>query len=132
MSVGVQLLVGDGGGGGDVEVGGLAGGSGVAGEGDGLAGADPQVDGPSGNAAIALGVNYGEFAGSEGEGDSLRSMGVEVDALEAGECADGSAFDVGMRDVEFDDFVAGDRGGVGDAAGDDNRGVARGSCGRIM
>ena len=113
-------------------MGGLAGGSGVAGEGDGLAGADPQVDGPGGNAAIALGVNDGEFAGCEGEGDSLRSMGLEVDTLEAGECADGSAFDVGMRDVEFDDFVAGDRGGVGDAAGDDNRGVARGPCGRII
>lgn len=119
-----SLSVGDGGGVGDVEVCRLARGSDVAGKGDGLARADPEVDGTGGDGAIALGVDHGEFAGCEGEGDGLGSAGVEMDALEAGEGAYGSVVDVGMRDVEFDDFVPRVVGGVGDVGGDGDGGVA--------
>jgi hypothetical protein len=91
---------------------------------DGLAGTDPDVDGAGGDAAIALGVDEGEFAGSQREDDDVGGVRVEVDALEAGERTDGSAFDVGMGDVEFDDLVAGDVGGIGDANGHGDGGVA--------
>ncbi len=52
-------------------------------------------------------VDDGEIAGSKEEADGLGGASGEVDALEADQGADGSAVDVGMRDVEFDDLVAG-------------------------
>jgi len=70
-------------------------------------------------------VDDGEFAGSEVEGDNLKGAGGEMNALETGKRADGGAVDAGVGDVEFDDFVAGEGGVVGDAYGNLYRRIAR-------
>ena len=91
---------------------------------EGLAGTDPEDDRAGGDETIAIGIDDGEFAGSEGEVDDLGGVGSEMDALETSQGADGSAFDAGMRDVELDDVLASDGAGVGDASGDEDGGVA--------
>ena len=79
---------------------------------------EPEFDGAGGDEAAAGGVDDGEFAGSEDEGDGLGGVCYEMDALEADERADGSAVQVRVGDVKFDDLIARDRGGVGDGGGD--------------
>jgi len=86
---------------------------------------NPQLRPIGGNEAVARGIDDGEFAGSEGEGDILRGVRVEMDALEAGESANGRAVNAGMGDVEFGDFVAGEGGGVGDTGRESDRLIAR-------
>jgi len=74
---------------------------------------------------MAGGVDDGEFAGSESEGDVLGGAGGKMDALETDESAKGCAFTIGMRNVEFDDLVTGDGGFVGNAGGDGEGGCTR-------
>lgn len=105
-------LVGDWDGGGDVEVERDAG----FGGGVGLRGTDPEVDGTGGEGARTVGCDDREFARGKGEGDGLRGVGIEMNALEAGERADRRAFDVGMGEVKLDNLVAGNRRGVRNAA----------------
>ena len=89
-----------------------------------MRGTKPEFDGAGGDEAVAGGVDDGDFAGSEDEGDGLGGVGFKVDALEADERADGSAVEVGVGDVEFDDLIARDGGSVGDGGGDLHKGVA--------
>src|ERR1700687_4424229 len=70
------------------------------------------------------GVDDGEFAGGERERHGLRGASGKMDALEGGQGAEGSAFEVRMGDVELDDVVAGEGRTVGDAGGDFYWGVA--------
>ena len=70
-------------------------------------------------------IDDGEFARRERERDGLGSFGSEVDALEAGQGADGGAIDAWMGDIQFDDLIAGGAGGVGDVGGDGDGGCAR-------
>ena len=96
----------------------------MAEDGEGLTGTDPENDGAGGDETIATRVDDGEFAGSEGEVDSLGCVGSEMDALETGERADGSAFDAEVGNVKLNDRVAGNGAGVGDASGDEDGRVA--------
>ena len=110
-------LVGDGGGGGDVEAKRDAGfGGGVR-----LGRADPEIDGSGGDGTGAVGCDDGKLAGRECEGDGFGSVGGEVNAAESGEGADWGAVDVWMRGVELNDFVAGDGGSIGDFSRDSDR-----------
>jgi len=92
---------------------------------EGLAGTDPEDNRAGGDETIAIGINDGEFAGSESEVDDLGGVGGEVNALETHQGAEGSPFGGGMGDVELDDIVTGEGAGVGDASGDEDGGVAR-------
>ena len=87
-----------------------------------LAGAKPEFDGAGRDETIAVGIDDGEFAGRKCECDGLGGVGVEMDAVETGEGAKGSAIEAGMGDVELDDLVAGDVASVGDFGGDGDGG----------
>ena len=86
--------------------------------------AEPKFDGAGGDQAVALRIDDGEFAWRERERDGLGSFGSEVDALKAGQGADGGAIDAGMGNIEFDDLIAGGGGSVGDMGGDGDGGCA--------
>ena len=96
-------LVGDGGGGGDVEAKRDAGfGWGVR-----LGRADPEIDGSGGDGTGAVGCDDGKLAGRECEGDGFRGVCVKVNAMESDERANWGAVDVRVRGVELNDFIAG-------------------------
>ena len=73
-----------------------------------LGAADVDIYGADGDKTIARRVDDGEFAGGEGERNGLGGAGGEVNALETGQGAERGAFDVGVGNIELDDFVAGD------------------------
>lgn len=79
-------------------------------KGERLAAAEPEFHGACWDKAMAGRIDDGEFARSERKSDELGSVGGQVDALETDEGTDWGAIDVGMRNVEFDDFIAGDAG----------------------
>ena len=116
----VARLVGDGSGGGDVEVkrdAGLAGRT-------GLGGADPEVDGTGGDEALTVGIDDGQFARREQEADGLGGVSVEVDAPESYQSAKRSAVDAGVGGVEFSDLVASDSAVICNGRGNGRRVVA--------
>jgi len=94
----------------------------MAGNVERLARAEPEFDRASGDEAIAVGIDDGEFAGRECECDGFGGVGVEMDAVETGKGAKGSAIKAGMGDVELGNLVAGDVASVGDFGGDGDRG----------
>ena len=81
---------------------------------DWLAAADREFGRASGNDAVTCGVDDGEFTRSEYEGDELKAARSKMNPPETDERTQGSTVDVGMRDVELDNLVAGDRAGVFD------------------
>ena len=62
--------------------------------------------------AVSLVVNLSDGARIEGEADVRGCISVEMDAGKGRKLADGSFVAAGLREIEFDNFVAGDRAGV--------------------
>ncbi len=77
-----------------------------------MRGPDPQLDQASGDEALALRVDDGEFAGSEQEADGLGGVGLEVHAPETDKGAQWGSIDARVDDVELRDFITGDGAGV--------------------